>query len=84
MGFSDKNILNESTRDNFLIPYVNMLKEKGIETNLGELKAVTSILPVLRDIISMETSLKIRNLVYSLISLTNSRKRYAKGLMPLY
>ena len=38
MGFSGKNILNESTRDNFLIPYVNMLKEKGIETNLGELK----------------------------------------------
>lgn len=31
-------ILNESKRDNFLLPYIEMLKSKGIEMNLGQLK----------------------------------------------
>ena len=31
-------ILNESKRDNFLIPYIEMFKSKGQDVTLGQLK----------------------------------------------
>lgn len=34
----EKNIITESSRDNLLLPYLNILNQKGINCNLGELK----------------------------------------------
>ena len=33
-----KLLLNESRRDDYLLPYVNLLREKGINTNVSQLK----------------------------------------------
>ena len=55
-----KQILDESTRDNLLLPYVNLINQNGGSTNVSQLKQylLISLILITLNIFSILTPLK--------------------------